>query len=84
MLAHIAHEYLLVLSDLAGDDGQHVFFVLFEEDSYLLLDLELAEIAQEEVLAVVHFVLTGKDVLLDFFDLLADFLVAEVDKHSAG
>lgn len=84
MLVHVADEYLLVFPDFAGDGGEHLFLVLPEEGGDLFLDFQLAEVAEEEVLAIVHLVLAGEHLLLDFLDLLADHLVGEVGERPAG
>ena len=50
----------------------------------MLLDLQLAEVAEEEIFAIVHLVLAGEDVLLDLIDLFADHFVCEVHEYSVG
>lgn len=45
MFVHIVDEYFFVLFDFAGDDGQHLFFVLLQKHCNLLFDFQLAEVA---------------------------------------
>lgn len=65
-----ADELLLVLSDLGGDDGKDTFFVISEEGDDVVLDVQLAQVPQDEGLSIMQFALTADCICLHLLDLL--------------